>query len=553
MRTYCAYTHTQMHDRNPYRGNPPNFQRLAALYPDFALHVSREGKLDFNDPAALLSLTKTLLLNDFKLDWEIPLTRLCPAVPNRINYLLWVEDLLAISTSQLSSSSLPSSLPTPPYALTPDLKRPLPEPSASTTAKTVGIDIGTGASAIFPLLGCRMNDTWRFLATELDDISASCAEDNVIRNGLGDRISILRQHKDAPLLAQVLATPMPSNINILDSACRNGSATSADCSTLYGNCARGVGASAAATTTELGTESTFAFLMCNPPFFDMGHIMPENTATGKSAVDSETMCNGGEVGFVTRLARESVVSSTRVVWFTSMLGKKASIQPLMNVLRELGASSILSTQLIQGKTMRWAIAWSFVVDYHSGQSGSAKRRREASPSYPSLKDSSQRRFSIEGVRVAELSQRLSEYVNAEQSQRQSDFQIMDLSAIENDDNDDGGKHEWLIVTDSPALQMHVVFTEIKKNILVTDAKTEAGAGNHVKDHADDAAENEPVESVALVKLVSLQKIVSPMLLDRTLSNIERDLKRTGRYWRRKLKRRKKGQHIDSENACGSKN
>jgi 23S rRNA A1618 N6-methylase RlmF len=52
--------------------------------------------------------------------------------------------------------------------------------------------LGTGASAIYPLLGCRLQADWTFTATELDPTSATLAEENIRTNGLQDRITVVR-------------------------------------------------------------------------------------------------------------------------------------------------------------------------------------------------------------------------------------------------------------------------------------------------------------------------------------------------------------------------
>ena len=182
-------------------------------------------------------------------------------------------------------------------------------------------------------------NAWNFVATEVDDASARCALDNVNRNVLGDRIHILRQDKDDPLLARALAAPELIGSSLVDDSFKSRSKVSSEEYVLNGK-GEELTTAAAATEARLCSEPSFAFLMCNPPFLERGHILPKHTATGKSATDTETICEGGEVGFVARLARESAVSCTRVRWFTSMLGKQASLQPLMNILRELGASSI---------------------------------------------------------------------------------------------------------------------------------------------------------------------------------------------------------------------
>ena len=50
--------------------------------------------LDFSDPEALRELTCAVLERDFGLKVEIPLDKLIPAVPQRLNYVHWIEDLL---------------------------------------------------------------------------------------------------------------------------------------------------------------------------------------------------------------------------------------------------------------------------------------------------------------------------------------------------------------------------------------------------------------------------------------------------------------------------
>ena len=168
-----------MHPRNPYKDRPPSFKALAQQYPELSQYIIEEGqhdtskgggdlsaKLDFSEPAALRALTCALLHRDFSLRIEIPLNKLIPTVPSRLNYLLWVQDLMAAAGVVDERDS-----------------------SIRSTQKVVGIDVGTGASCIYPLLGCRLDPSWCFVATEQNSEALDYARANVERNDLTERIT----------------------------------------------------------------------------------------------------------------------------------------------------------------------------------------------------------------------------------------------------------------------------------------------------------------------------------------------------------------------------
>ena len=85
-----------MHPRNPYKNSKPNFKALAEKYNIMQKYSGTAGKvyLDFKNPECLRALTWTLLKEDFNLDILMPSDRLIPTVPLRLNYILWLEDLL---------------------------------------------------------------------------------------------------------------------------------------------------------------------------------------------------------------------------------------------------------------------------------------------------------------------------------------------------------------------------------------------------------------------------------------------------------------------------
>ena len=168
-----------MHPRNAYFNAPPDFARLARLDAGFAYHVTWRGgsaQLDWGSEAALVELCRALLLHDFGVRWTLPAGRLIPTVPSRLNYLLWVEDLLALRPGG---------------------------------APVRGVDVGTGASCIYPLLGCAAL-RWTWIATELDPASVDSARLNVSLNGWEQKIEVREVEApsdgaaEAPVLAGVL-------------------------------------------------------------------------------------------------------------------------------------------------------------------------------------------------------------------------------------------------------------------------------------------------------------------------------------------------------------
>lgn len=78
---------------------------------------------------------------------------------------------------------------------------------------------GTGASAIYPLLACKLEPTWSFVATgrivtlhqvmlmimpDVDQKSLSMAEQNVAANNLQERIEIVQSTSDGPVLSPLM-------------------------------------------------------------------------------------------------------------------------------------------------------------------------------------------------------------------------------------------------------------------------------------------------------------------------------------------------------------
>ena len=124
----------------------PNFVLLCQKYPELDACVIKRRRsgdvisstipvFDFKDEHVLRTLTTVLFKDEFNLDVVLPHDRLTPPLPNRVNYLRWLSVLLNSSAGTVSNNSTRSS----PHIL----------------------DIGVGASCVYPLLGHRMYG-WQF-------------------------------------------------------------------------------------------------------------------------------------------------------------------------------------------------------------------------------------------------------------------------------------------------------------------------------------------------------------------------------------------------------
>ncbi|KKA26160.1 hypothetical protein TD95_003605 [Thielaviopsis punctulata] len=267
----------------------PDFRELALFDADFAPFV-KNGSIEFSSPDAVMQLTKSLLSRDFGLKLEMPPDRLCPMVHNRHNYILWLKELV--------DSTMPE---------------------GARQEDVLGLDIGTGASCIYPLLGC-VQRPWQFIGTDIDESNIIFARENIARNSFQSRIRLLLRSPSDPLIS----------------------------------------------LSDFGV-SRLTFTMTNPPFYtslqdlrDSAALKARPPLTACTGSAAEMVTAGGEVGFATRILADSLVCRERVQWYTVMFGKHASLEEFVGSLQSHGISNYAVTEFVQGaRTRRVAVAWSF--------------------------------------------------------------------------------------------------------------------------------------------------------------------------------------------------
>jgi len=306
---------------------PPPFAHLAAASPahaDLAAALAAGGgRLDFSDPAAVAALSRALLMRRFRLDgWTCPVGALVPPIAARAAYLRRMGLIVG------GGSPPPRSLAV--------------------------LDVGCGANLIFPLLAASPVFGWS--ATGLDVTPAAlagAAANLALNSSLAGRVRLVAGDPAGrpPILEPVF----------------------------------GAGASWAAAAAAAGdARFPFDFSVCNPPFFESAAARAATAKDpgaprggGHAGSAAETVWEGGgEAGFVCALAAESAGHAHRVTWWSSMLGRKASLTAVRGVLKGLSPAPEVRTFTLAeggGRTTRWVVAWSWVAA-EASLAGGRKRR-----------------------------------------------------------------------------------------------------------------------------------------------------------------------------------
>ena len=190
------------------------------------------------------------------------------------------------------------------------------------------LDVGVGASAIYPLVGHREYG-WSFVGTDIDGAALASAARIIAANpGLDAAIALRRQPRREALFAGVV-----------------------------------------------GPGERFDLTLCNPPFH--GSLREAREAAqakwrklGRGSAGStrnfggqgaELWCDGGEVGFVRRMIAESAAIPGQVRWFTTLLSHSAGLPAVQRALRQAGAVEVRTVPMAQGQKQSRFVAWTFLA------------------------------------------------------------------------------------------------------------------------------------------------------------------------------------------------
>lgn len=301
----------------------PNFEELARKYPVFSeawkhiQHTQHQAKSKAHFSSCIteefsVALTRGLLHSYFDLRLpHLPSHHLCPPVPNRFFYLHWIQTCLLPSLKQGRIESTPISPQT-----------------------HCGMDLGVGATCIYPLLAVKAFRC-NMVGTDIDADALSTAQANVEANQLQDKIKLF---KVAPSSSQLPSSPPGGPLT-----------------------------RALQAWNPQQRQQRLDFVMTNPPFYDPSEEATTNPRAGDgrartAMTSSEGIYPHGEVGFVLDMIADSLrgndANRMSSLWYSCMLGKKTSFVKLRKLLTHLlGPAHVEATEYGPGQYTRWFLAW----------------------------------------------------------------------------------------------------------------------------------------------------------------------------------------------------
>jgi len=303
-----------LHPRNRHN-NGYDFLALGQSTPSLKpfVHTNKYQNLsiDFADADAVKALNQALLKHHYRIhQWDIPKGYLCPPIPGRVDYIHYLADLLTATLSKEASDNKP---------------------------KISVLDIGTGASCIYPILGQREYQ-WHFTCSDIDPISIKVAQQNISSDKqLEKSITCLLQKDSNQIFSGVIKE-----------------------------------------------SDRFELTMCNPPFHrslaeatkgstrKVKNLTSKNKNTNKTlnttksvplnfgGQNAELWCPGGELAFIQNMIKESKRIPKQVLWFTCLVSKKDHLSPIKLALKKANAKQVKVVNMAQGQKISRFIAWSFL-------------------------------------------------------------------------------------------------------------------------------------------------------------------------------------------------
>lgn len=280
----------QFHPKNKHQGRYPLDEYLShepELEQFIITKANQQKTIDFSKNEAIFLLNRAILKRDYGITyWDFSAEHLCPPIPSRVDYIHHLADL----------------------------------PHNSESVKV--LDIGTGATCIYPLLGTAEYN-WKFVGSDINLNALQTAQTIIDKNKLTKQITLRHQPYKETVLAGILHK-----------------------------------------------NERFTFVMCNPPFYKTAQDAQNanqrktsqiNTAEGRnfSGIPNEIWCKGGEHHFINTYLYESSKKPKGAEWFTSLVAKKDTLKTLLKSAEKLNVSNVKVIPIHTGNKITRIFAWQF--------------------------------------------------------------------------------------------------------------------------------------------------------------------------------------------------
>ena len=295
---------TRLHSRNKNRDRY-DFSALTELNSELRQHIRPNkygGKsINFSNPVAVRELNKSLLNQYYGIkNWEFPDDNLCPPIPGRADYIHHIADLLA----ENNLGNIPKGY------------------------KVTCLDIGMGASCIYPLIGA-VEYGWKFIASDIDEKSIKSAKKIINSNSLIKDNIECRLQKNKNLIFK----------NIINE------------------------------------NEKIDLIICNPPFHsskeeaqkstlrklrNLSDKKLKKTHVNFAGVNNEIIFEGGEIKFIENIINESKKYSKNCYWFSTLVSKQTNLKRTYKLIDKTGAYFIKTIPMGTGNKSTRIVAWTFL-------------------------------------------------------------------------------------------------------------------------------------------------------------------------------------------------
>jgi 23S rRNA (adenine1618-N6)-methyltransferase len=269
---------------------------------------NQQDTINFSDNEAVKSLNLALLKTYYQIEqWYIPDGYLCPPIPGRVDYIHYLHDLLTTSKSAL--------------AIKTDIKV---------------LDIGTGASCIYPILGQRIYG-WHFTASDIDPISIKVAQGIIKANkGLHKAIDCRLQGNSEHIFTDIIQQGEFYHLTLCNPPFHKSLADA-----------------------RQGTMRKWNNLNKQSSFTD-NTVKQNNSTLNFGGQKAELWCQGGELAFIRNMIKESKRYQKQVLWFTCLVSKKDNLSKIKLSLKKANVKEVRVVNMAQGQKISRFIAWRFI-------------------------------------------------------------------------------------------------------------------------------------------------------------------------------------------------